>query len=102
MIDISKLLEVLKTQLQQSDWESAAIVAKQIRDRCQEENLLLDDDETNLVVTALAAWCAHTRVHALDSRWPNRTTQMTIKPSDGHPDDSDKDPETGIPYGETT
>ena len=86
-VNISAAFRVMHDMLRINDWQSAGIIAKYIRDRAHKENLAIDEAERCLLVTAMAAHDA-TQISDADLH------------HDGYPDDSDRDPNTGIPYGE--
>ena len=69
----------MRLRLEDNDWQSAGIIARYIKSRTKEEDLFISSDEKNLLIAGLTASDLH---------------------HDGYPDDSDSDPNTGIPYGE--
>tara|TARA_Y100000592_G_C5448952_1_gene307646 strand:- start:140 stop:478 length:339 start_codon:yes stop_codon:yes gene_type:complete len=80
-VNISAAFTEMHLRLKDNDWQSAGIIARYIKRRTKEEDLFISSDEKNLLITALTASDAD--LH-----------------HDGYPDDSDRNPNTGIPYGE--
>ena len=78
-VNISAAFSEMHLRLKDNDWQSAAIIARYIKSRTKEEDLFISSDEKNLLIAALTASDLH---------------------HDGYPDDSDRDPNSGIPYGE--
>ena len=95
-VPISIAFEEMHKLLTQRDWHSAGIIAKHIRNRAIEEDLFISDDEKSLLASAMAYQDAH-RGNEFKQELVDREPNY-----DGYPDDSDRDPETGSPYGDLT
>ena len=88
VLPVTTMMAELQKLLKQGDWQSASIVATAISDKLKKEDLYISDREKALLGTVM------------DLPDANATEPGLL--SDGFPDDSARDPETGIPYGDLT
>ena len=98
VVPISLAFRELYTHMKQSDWESAHIIAAAINKRVVREGLYISNDESNLLRTALNGPYGINKV--IDKMIEIERRNVEGLHHDGYPDDSDRDPNTGTPYGE--